>query len=87
VTPPSSRNSKVSAPPGRCEKIDLEKWSNFGPEKNRTGMPYKRPLARAYIRLRRNFSQIDFFTSTCPLNYPSTELIFLVAHIGAAEYE
>ena len=50
---------------GRCEKIDLETWSNFGLEKSRARMPYKRPLGlRHTFRFRRNFSEIDFFTSS-----------------------
>jgi hypothetical protein len=49
---------------GRCEKIDLETWSNFGLEKNRARMPFKRLLdLRLTFRFRRNFSEIDFFTS------------------------
>jgi hypothetical protein len=51
---------------GRCEKIDLETWSNFGLEKNRARTPYKRPLGlRHTFGFTRNFSQIDFFTSSC----------------------
>jgi hypothetical protein len=52
-------------PSGRCEKIDLETWINFGLEKFRTRMPYKRSLGlRHTFRFRRNFSEIDFFTSS-----------------------
>jgi hypothetical protein len=48
---------------GRCEKIDLETWSNFGLEKNRVRMTYKRPLGPRYTsRFRRSFSRINFFT-------------------------
>ena len=43
---------------GRCEKIDLETWSNFGVERNRARMRYKRPLGRRHtFRFRRNFSE------------------------------
>jgi hypothetical protein len=60
-----SRMGVISS--GRCEKIHLETWSNFGREKLRARMPYKRPLGlRHTFRFRRNFSQIDFFTSSCP---------------------
>jgi hypothetical protein len=63
---------RVIIPSGRCEKIDLETWSNFGLEKNRARMPYKRlPGLRHTFRLRRNFSQIDFFTSSCHQVLPS----------------
>ena len=52
---------------GRCEKYDLETWSNFGLEKTRARVPYKRPLdLRHTFRFRRNFSEIDFFTSSRP---------------------
>ena len=45
----------------RCEKIDLETRSNFGPLKNRARIPYNRPLGlRHTFRLRLNFSEIDF---------------------------
>ena len=50
---------------GRCEKIDLETWSNFGPEKKRARIRFKRPPGlRHTFQLIRNFSQIDFFTSS-----------------------
>src|ERR1700678_2612448 len=56
----------VNVPSGRCEKIDLEAWSNFGLKKNRAWMPYKRPLdLRHTFRSRRNFNEIVFFTSSC----------------------
>ena len=56
---------KVPVPSGRCEKIDLETWSNFGPEKNRARIACKRPLGlRHTFPFRRNFSEIDFFTSS-----------------------
>ena len=52
---------------GRCEKIDLETWSNFGLEKNRARMPYKRPLDLQHtFRFRRNLREINFFTSSRP---------------------
>jgi hypothetical protein len=55
---------------GRCEKIDLETWSNFSLEKNRARMPHKRPLGlRHTFRFGRNFSQIDFFTSSRRSNH------------------
>jgi hypothetical protein len=48
---------------GRCEKIDLQTWSNFGLGKNRARLRFKRPLGlRHTFRFTRNFSQIDFFT-------------------------
>jgi hypothetical protein len=51
---------------GRCEKFDLETWSNFGLKKNSARMRYKRPLGlRHTFQLTRKFSQIDFFTSSC----------------------
>ena len=56
---------------GRCEKIDLETWSNIGLEKKRARMPYKQPLSlRHTFRFRRNFSEIDSFTSSWSRNSP-----------------
>jgi hypothetical protein len=52
---------------GRCEKIDLETSSNFGPGKKRARMRYTRSLGlRHTFRFKRNFSQVDFFTSSRP---------------------
>ena len=43
------------------KKKYLESWKNFGLEKNRARVPYKRPLGlRHTFRLRRNVCQIDF---------------------------
>jgi hypothetical protein len=70
---PSSESSGDKGT-GRYEKIDLETWSNFGLEKNRARMPCKRLAGlRHTLRLRQNFSQIDFFTSS-GRNYPQRNL-------------
>jgi hypothetical protein len=56
-----SEIAKVSVPSGRCEKIDLETWSNFDLEKNRARMPCERlPGLRHTFRLRRNFTKSIF---------------------------
>jgi hypothetical protein len=58
---------------GRCEKIDLETWSNFGLKNFRARIPYRRPLGLRYtFRFRRNFSQINFFTSSRRSNHHSS---------------
>jgi hypothetical protein len=67
---------------GRCEKIDLETWSNFGPEKKRARIPFKRPLGlRHTFQLTRNFSQIDFFTSSRRSNPNRFELKTSLFHL------
>jgi hypothetical protein len=54
----------------------------FRPGKKRARMPYKRlPGIRHTFWLRRNFSQIDFFTSSCP--EVSLDYSALMASIGS----
>jgi hypothetical protein len=64
---------------GRCEKIENKMWSEFAVKKIAPGCPitdrWGVGIHFASNSKPRNFSQIDFFTSSRPLSLPMEEQV------------